>query len=130
MENMTRRKRSREKNKFSKGERNLATIMHISTLFFGVASVLVLWLFKKDESNFINKHGKSAINFQLSVILYSIICFLGLTISTAFLNVFAVIIVFAGVPAYFAYLLVIVNAAVKANEGKAYHYPLTINFMK
>ncbi len=34
---------------------------------------LIFWTMNKDKSEFIDRHGKQAINFQLSIFLYMII---------------------------------------------------------
>ena len=63
----------------NKHHRNLASVMHISTFskyFFPFGNFifpLLLWTSNKNESDFIDYNGKQAINFQISILLYSIV---------------------------------------------------------
>ena len=86
-----------------------------------IVAPLIVWQIKKDDNPFIDEQGKEAVNFQISMSIYFIasvfLCFICVG---AFL-VAATIIVF------FVFLLI---AAVKANNGYHYRYPLTIRFIK
>jgi uncharacterized Tic20 family protein len=59
--------------------KNLATFIHLSTFsrfiipFGNFIGPIVLWAANKEKSEFIDKHGKQAINFQISILLYAII---------------------------------------------------------
>ena len=63
-------------------QKNLATFIHASTFskyFFPFGNFilpLILWTSNKTESAYIDHHGKQALNFQISILLYSI--FLGI----------------------------------------------------
>jgi len=63
----------------NKHQRNLATFVHASTFskyFFPFGNFilpLILWVSNKNESEFVNHHGKQVLNFQISILLYSII---------------------------------------------------------
>jgi uncharacterized Tic20 family protein len=103
-----------------------AMFCHISAIigfvipFGNIVAPLVLWALKKDEYKIVNLHGKEAINFQISITIYVLI---------SILLIFIVI----GIPILIALgifeLIAIIIAAVKANEGKLYHYPLSIRFL-
>jgi len=107
-------------------ERMWAMFCHLST-FSGsfvpmghILGPLILWLIKKDESVLINDQGKEAVNFQISVTIYllvsAVLCF-----------------VLIGIPMLFAVvifdLIVTIIAAIEANQGKFYRYPLCIRFI-
>lgn len=82
---------------------------------------LILWLLKRDESPEIDAHGKEAVNFQLSMLLYNIIA-----------GVFCIILigfVFLAVLWVLNAVLVII-AAIQASDGKFYRYPMTIRFLQ
>lgn len=141
----------------TKRDNSNAFLIHISALagyFFplgGVIAPLVFWQVKKDESEFLDKQGKEAVNFNLSFLLYAFI--LGLTfipfiIRTVFNNLdnidhmhndfhfdFSNMVgIFGGVSligllAIIRFALIIL-AAIKANNGEHYKYPLTIKFIK
>ncbi len=59
--------------------KNIATFIHLSTFSRFIIPLgnylgpVILWMLNKEKSEFINEHGKQAINFQLSILLYSIV---------------------------------------------------------
>ena len=63
----------------SKHERNLSAIIHASTFskffipFGNFIIPLVLWTANKKEYEFVDYNGKQALNFQISLLLYSIL---------------------------------------------------------
>ncbi len=63
----------------TKHERNLSAVIHASTLskffipFGNFILPLVLWLANRKEYAFVDHNGKQALNFQISLLLYSII---------------------------------------------------------
>ena len=63
----------------TKHERNLAAAIHASTLsrffipFGNFLLPLVLWLANRKENAFVDHNGKQALNFQISLLLYSVI---------------------------------------------------------
>jgi len=110
-----------------KEDRTLLVITHLSqliTLVIGFGSLLVpliVWLTKRDEIYRMDSHGKSIVNFQLSLIVYCIICIplillLGLGL-LGWLLLGVISIVFP-----------IINA-VKVSNGEEPHYPLSFNFI-
>lgn len=63
----------------TKHERNLSALIHASTFskffipFGNFILPLVLWTANKKEYDFVDHNGKQALNFQISMLLYSII---------------------------------------------------------
>ena len=88
---------------------------------------LVIWLMKKDTMPFVADQAKEALNFNITV---SAIMLLMLVLTVVTLGIGIII---AG-PIMFivgiAALVLIIMAAIKANEGHAYRYPLTIRLVK
>jgi uncharacterized Tic20 family protein len=86
-----------------------------------VIGPLVIWMIKKDVYPLVDDQGKEALNFQISMTIYYIIsCIL--------------ILILIGIPlliglALFS-LVVTIIAMVKASDGVAYRYPLSIRFIK
>ncbi len=102
-------------------EKNIGMLAHILTLFGWFIAPLVIYIIKKEESDYVKEHALESLNFQISISLYIIACIpLMLLIIGIFL---AIMIGFA------AFILVIV-ATVKASEGKLYRYPFTIRLVK
>ncbi|MHC4499505.1 MAG: DUF4870 domain-containing protein [Planctomycetota bacterium] len=113
----------------SKDARMWAMFCHLAGLarfvvpvpFGGIIAPLIVWQIKKDEHAFVDENGKEALNFQLSVAIYLL---------AAILLCF-VIIGFLLLPAVAVFNIVfLIIAAVKANNGEHYMYPLTIRFIK
>ncbi|MHC4514068.1 MAG: DUF4870 domain-containing protein [Planctomycetota bacterium] len=81
---------------------------------------LILWSMKKDDSPYIDDHGKEAVNFQISILLYFI----------ASVALCLVLIGFFLIPAVAVFQLVAcIIAGLKANEGGMIRYPLNIRFI-
>lgn len=146
-------------------ERNISTLVHLSTLtqyFIPLGNYIfpiILWSAKKNDSEFIDFNGKQVLNFQLSMLLYSLI--LGIIavpiiIYTVLQNLtiddiinenhhvfnemhlgnfsgFAVLLISAVVIFGFMKIMefiLIIYASVKTSNGERYKYPLTISFFK
>ena len=102
-------------------ERMLAAILYVVSLFFPIIGPLVIWLLKKDESSFINYHGREYFNFFISYTVYSVIS--GILI---FLIVGIILLWILGILA----LVFTIIAAVKAYEGNEYRFPLIFRVIK
>ncbi|MFB3166312.1 DUF4870 domain-containing protein [Neobacillus sp. 179-C4.2 HS] len=102
-------------------ERMLAAILYVVSLFFPIIGPLVIWLLKKDESSFINYHGREYFNFFISYTVYSVIS--GILI---FLIVGIILLWILGIMA----LVFTIIAAVKAYEGNEYRFPLIFRVIK
>ncbi|GGE17018.1 DUF4870 domain-containing protein [Psychroflexus salis] len=108
-------------------DNQLLVITHVLQLltfvtgFGGLIVPLVIWLTKKDEIIDLDEHGKKIVNFQLSMIVYSIVAIPLLFILVGFVIYFAIGIL--------ALVFPIVNA-VNASNNKPIYYPLSIQFVK
>jgi len=100
---------------------HLAALAGLVVPFGNIFGPLVVWLIKKDQSWFVNDQGKEAINFQISVTIYLIIAGLSFLVLIG--------IVLFPLVALFGIILTII-AALKANDGITYRYPLTIRLLK
>ena len=113
-------------------ERTYALFMHLSLLahivltLFAILIPIIMWQVKKDESPFIDDHGREAVNFQISLIIWSII-FTVVSIPLGFLTCgvgFAI----ALVP-YIIGLIGMIQSAQAANHGEFYRYPMTFRLI-
>jgi len=91
-----------------------------------IVTPLVIWQIKKDDFPFVDEQGKEAVNFQISMSLYALIGSLACLMTC----VGAVLIPFLIGAIYIIDLVFLLIAAVKANNGHHYRYPLTIRFIK
>lgn len=119
-------------------ERQWAMFSHLSALLGGLLTSavggwgfflgpLVIWLLKKDTMPFVADQAKEALNFNITVsAVFLVLMILGfLTLGIGFLLIGPLMMVI-GVLA----LVFIVIAAIKANEGVAYRYPMTVRLVK
>ena len=86
---------------------------------------LIIWQIKKEEFPFVDKQGKEAVNFQISMSLYLLVSAI-LWIPLSFICIGVVIPVAISI----IDLIFLLIAAVKANDGEHYRYPLSIRFIK
>lgn len=102
-------------------------LLHLSQLSsvlvpgLGFVMPVVMWATNKDNNAEIDRHGKVTLNWMISLFIYSAICVLLWILIIGMLGFFVLIIlnvVFALV------------AAIKANNGELWVYPLSIKFFK
>ncbi|GAB6283234.1 MAG: DUF4870 domain-containing protein [Ignavibacterium sp.] len=111
----------------SKDDRTWGMISHISALLGyviplgNIIAPLIIWLSKKEQSNFIEDQSKEALNFQISIVIYAIIAGI---LSLILIGIFLLIAV------GLFNLIYIIIAAIKANDGIKYRYPLCIRIIK
>jgi uncharacterized protein len=115
----------------SSDSRNVAAIGHLSAfaMFTGVPSFigpLVVWLLTKDRDPFAAGEAREALNFNLSLLLYTVAAVIAMI---ATLGLGLIIIVPVALVAFPAWLVLTVLAAVRAADGQPYRYPLTIRLI-
>ncbi|MDT0557406.1 DUF4870 domain-containing protein [Ichthyenterobacterium sp. W332] len=108
-------------------DNQLLMITHLSQLLLYITAVgslivpLIIWVTQKDKVYQMDEHGKRIINFQISLIVYSIICVpLILLFGLGLLGF-----IFLGI---IALIFPIMNA-VRASNGEPPSYPLSLNFI-
>ncbi|WP_415371499.1 DUF4870 domain-containing protein [Patiriisocius sp. Uisw_047] len=111
-----------------KVDTQLLMLTHLSQLttyvtgFGGFVIPLIIWLTKKDEIADMNEHGKSIINFQITMLLSAL---LSIPLIFAF-GLGILTLIFIGV---LSFVLPIVNA-VRASKGESPSLFCTIEFIK
>ncbi|TMN23122.1 DUF4870 domain-containing protein [Lentibacillus cibarius] len=104
-----------------KDERMFAMLIYLVSIFFPVLGPLIIWLFKRDESDFVDYHGKEYFNFFLSFTVYSII--------SGILVILLIGFVLLPVVGILAFVFTII-ALFKANNGVRYRIPLVFRMIK
>ena len=114
-----------------KEERTWAMIAHLSAFAYYVTGIghivgpLIVWLSKRDGYPFVDDQAKEALNFQISVTIYGIV---------AVVMIFTVIFAVVGIPILILLhtfqVICIIIAAIKANDGVAFRYPLSLRLIK
>ena len=121
----------------SKDIRNVAMFCHLASFaglvgvpFGNILGPLLVWLLKREESTFIDAHGKEALNFQISVAIYASISIV-LMYASIFTVPMIVLIGFVLLVALLVFGVVsVIIAAVRANSGQEYRYRLAMRFIK
>ncbi|MDR1610201.1 MAG: DUF4870 domain-containing protein [Candidatus Symbiothrix sp.] len=112
---------------FGMSENSYLALMHISQLGgyilpgLGFFAPLILWMLNKDKNARVNAAGKEIINFIVSMIIYAVI--------SAVLCIILVGFLLLGLIAILQIACAII-AAIKANNGDDYVYPMTIRFIR
>ena len=104
----------------SQDARQWAMFAHLSGIIGGFLGPLIIYLIKKDDDPFIADQSREALNFQLSVLIYAFVSAVLILVIIGIFLIFAVVI---------GALVLAIMAAVKANNGEAYRYPLTIRMV-
>jgi len=104
-----------------------AMFCHLSALagylipFGNIVGPLVIWQIKKNEFPLVDDQGKEALNFQITVALAAIVCFL---------LMFVVVGIFLLMALGITNLIFIIIAGLRANQGESYRYPFSLRLVK
>lgn len=116
----------------SREERQWALFAHLSALLAGLLTghwlgvgcfigPLIIWLVKREHMPFVDDQAKEALNFNITVAIAALICGLLMFVLIGF-----VLLPILGI----LWLVCLILAAVKANEGERYRYPFALRFIK
>ena len=107
-------------------ERTYAMLAHLLAFtgyvipFGNIIAPLVVWQVKKDQSAYVTAHAKESLNFQISVTIYFVIALV-------------LVLVLIGIPLLVGLglfdLVLVIIAAIRANDGQPYRYPLCIRLI-
>lgn len=103
-------------------QRLWSTLTHVGGILFSWLAPLIAYLVLRDRGAFVRAHTATALNFQLTLLIVYIAVFLLTAIS------FGLLFFLAFVPGIIALIFGII-AAIAANKGEFYTYPLTIKFV-
>jgi uncharacterized protein len=90
-------------------------------LFLGFVAPLIIMLVFGPRSAFVRANAVESLNFNLTWLLYGIV-----GVILAFLLIGIPILIVLGI----AYLVLVIIASVRANNGEVYRYPATIRFVR
>ncbi len=99
----------------------LSMLSHLSALLgVGILLPLVVYLAMRKESESVAAHAREALNFHLSILIYSLCCL-------------PLVLVFIGIPLllvlWLGSFVFAVIATVQASNGVCYRYPLTLRLV-
>jgi uncharacterized protein len=90
-------------------------------LFLGFVAPLIIMLVFGPRSAFVRANAVESLNFNLTWLLYGIVA-----VILAFVLIGIPILIVLGI----AYLVLVIIASVRANNGEVYRYPATIRFIR
>ena len=120
-------------------EKQWAMFAHLSALLGGLVTSgwagsigffigpLVIWMMKKDTMPFVADQAREALNFAITV---SLACFVLMLLTIMSLAIGALLTIPLMMIIGIAALVLIIIAAMKANEGVAYRYPIALRLVK
>jgi uncharacterized Tic20 family protein len=110
-----------------KDRRLWGMLVHLTALsgligvpFGNIIGPLVIWLIKRNESPFVDEHGKESLNFQISMTIYGIISGI---LCVALIGFFLLPVILI------SDLVLVIIASIRANDGEPYRYPVTLRFI-
>ena len=102
-------------------ERLYATLGHAGIIVIGFIAPLIVWLLGKERSDFVDDQGKEALNFSILVTI-------GYVASSILTFVFIGFLLFPLV--WIFSVIFCILAAIAANKGERYRYPLNWRIIK
>jgi uncharacterized protein len=94
---------------------------HLGGIILGFIAPLVIWLVYKDRSRFLDRQGKEALNFQITLLIGYVVS-LVLTLVLIGLVLFFVV--------WLGGIVLMVLASIKAANFEDYRYPVNIRLIK
>lgn len=101
-------------------QRLWATLTHVGGILFGFLAPLITYLVLKDRGPFVRAHTATALNFQLTILIAYVVGYILVFVFIGFLVLLA---------AWVAAIVFGIIAAVAANKGEFYTYPVAIKFV-
>jgi uncharacterized Tic20 family protein len=87
----------------------------------GFLAPLVIWLSERDKHKFVDEHGREAMNYQVSLMIYVLVAVAMCFVRVGLYLLWAVIAVHT--------VLVVIGTA-KAASGRPWRYPIAIRFLR
>ena len=111
--------------KFGLTDKNYIVLMHLSQYaglvipMLGVIIPIILWVVNKDDDELVDIHGRNILNFNISLLIYFVICSLLMFLFIGFALIFIPVILMIIFPAI---------GAVKASNEEVWKYPFSFKF--
>ncbi len=104
----------------SNDDKNIATITHLGGILFSFIPSLIVWLLKKDDSEYIAAQAKEALNFQITVLLAQFVSGVLVFILVGFVLLGLI---------WAVNIVLCIIAAISTSKGETYRYPLTLRLI-
>lgn len=102
-------------------DRLMAMLIYLLSLFTSIIGPVIVWMIKREESDFVDFHGKEYLNFFISYAVYSIVASISMVVLIGFVLLPVVVVAL--------YVFTIIGA-VKAYQGEMYKIPLIFRLVK
>jgi hypothetical protein len=106
-------------------EKLLAVLAYVLSLVAGVVAPLVIWLVKRQESSYVDHHGRESLNFQITVLVAAVV--VGVLMCIPFAGLLAIPLALA---VSVGNLVLCILGTIRANEGVRWRYPVSIRFVR
>ena len=100
---------------------HLSALSGIIIPFGNIIGPLIIWQIRKAEFPLVDDQGKEALNFNIAVTIAFLVAFI-----LMFLFIGILLMPVIGI----AWLIFVIIAAIKANEGQSYRYPVNLRLIK
>lgn len=104
----------------SNDHKNIATVTHLGGMLFSFIPALIVWLLKKDDSEYIADQAKEALNFQITIIIAQFVAGILVWLLIGFLLIPLI---------WLANIILCIIAAMATSKGELYRYPLTLRLI-
>ncbi|MGN6760429.1 MAG: DUF4870 domain-containing protein [Leifsonia sp.] len=101
-------------------EKLWATLIHAGGILFSWIPALIGYLVLKDRGPFVRAHSATALNFQITIFIAYVV---GVILSLVFVGFIIIL------AAWVIDIVFSIIAAVRANQGEYYTYPIAIRFV-
>jgi uncharacterized protein len=112
---------------------HLAVFSSIIVPFGNIIGPLVVWLIKREEYAQVNDHGRESLNWQITLSLVGVIAS-AVCVPLIFIPIvgwFLIVLIVLGLVALAVFnIVVVILAAVKANNGEPYRYAFNLRLIK
>lgn len=99
----------------------LLSMIEVVTSVASLIAVCVLWMIRRHDSPFLDDHGREALNFQISLLVWFVIGIILTPIGVG------ILIIFPGLA--LLRLIGCVRGAIAAHRGEFYRYPMCFRFL-
>ncbi len=106
-------------------ERTLALVAHLLGILTWFVGALIIWLISKDNpaKAFVTDQSKEALNFQITLAIAYVISWILMMVSFGLLFFLPMLV-------WVANVVFSIVAAIKANNGETYRYPVTLRLVR
>ena len=99
-------------------------LSHLATFVFAFGSILIpliFWFTQKEKIKDLDTHGKMILNFQFSVLIYSLVCIPLIFVGVGILGLLIILVLSIVYP---------IKNAIRASNQQVPVYPYSISFLK